>query len=179
MIVFASVDVDMFLCRTAMAGTRRFEITKQIQKVPENNIGVCRINYFRSTPANPVPSNWLARMKGRNVKVWFDTVNEITPLLNRSVFSYDNGSLYVFPTQFHTHFPEFASHVRLATRKMRDDEAVMSLWRQMHPETGYSLSYMGLPYLRTDEAIIDAENIIGFYYMHVVDNYINVWHSHI
>lgn len=176
--IFVS-DIDMFLCRTSLAKAHRFPILKRIKSVPTHQIGACRIDYFQRHADADVPSNWLRRFKGMNTKVWYETIDAITPLSQTSVFPCDNGSFYVFASKFHQHYTNFVAYAEKAIQQLRDDEAVMSLFRYQHPEIGHSLSYMGLPYLRRDAAILEAEQTMGFYYMHVIDNYINTWLRHI
>ena len=94
-----------------------------------------------------MPGNWLGKIKDNNVDIWYSLAEKVLgpdfPYVfdkKRKIrFCSDNGLIYIFSPHFHKAYPDFRGYCENAIEAFRDDEAIISLFRQRHPEVSVSL----------------------------------------
>jgi len=140
-------DADMFLCKTEFANAT-FDILPFVETVPTDKIGVMFTGWIYEEAELP-PSNWLSKIAGDDRGLWFDIAKSFLPrtfkwrMDSERVMACDNGVLYIYSPAYCD--PAFVDYLKVAIEKLRDDEAVISLWHQMHADDVISV-YGNMPY---------------------------------
>ena len=175
-------DTDLFLCKNpGIAGKKRFDILALAAQVPNDKIGVLRID-----EGKVIPGNWISTYKKtlRTPEVWHKRAIEVAgkefsmPEVWNNIF----GPLYSYTPASVSN--DLKAYIQKAIPVLRDDESIFSGYNMCYPDLNMFFPMKSKLNVTTVELErhIELVHKFDFYFSHIhfrAEKYEQIWRQHI